>query len=65
AGETEETIIYGEVDLAAADNNRVVRIPGQWEFDRIAARRPEMYQALTQAGELVGSRQSAVSSPQQ
>ena len=61
AGQTEETIIYGEVDLAAADNNRVVRIPGQWEFDRIAARRPEMYRALTQAvGEPVGSRQSAV-----
>jgi predicted amidohydrolase len=48
AGETEETIIYGEVDLAAADDNRVVRVPGQWEFDRIAARRPEMYRALTE-----------------
>lgn len=46
AGETEETIVYGEVDLAAADVNRVVRIPGEWEFDRIAARRPEMYGAL-------------------
>ena len=49
AGEAEETIIYGEADLAAADHNRVVRVPGQWEFDRIAARRPEMYQALTEA----------------
>ena len=48
AGDTEETIIYGEVDLAAADNNRVVRVPGQWEFDRIAARRPEMYGPLTE-----------------
>jgi len=47
AGDTEETIIYGEVDLAAADSNRVVRVPGQWEFDRIAARRPEMYGPLT------------------
>ncbi len=47
AGETEETILYGEVDLAAADRNRVVRVPGVWEFDRIAARRPEMYAALT------------------
>ena len=48
AGETEETIIYGEADLAAADHNRVIRVPGQWEFDRIAARRPEMYRALTE-----------------
>jgi predicted amidohydrolase len=48
AGETEETILYAELDLAAADQNRVVRVPGKWEFDRIAARRPEMYKALTQ-----------------
>jgi predicted amidohydrolase len=47
AGETEETILYADVDPAAADNNRVVRIPGQWEFDRIAMRRPEMYEAIT------------------
>lgn len=47
AGETEETIIYGEIDPAAADCNRVVRRPGIWEFDRIAARRPEMYGPLT------------------
>jgi predicted amidohydrolase len=48
AGDTEETIVYGEVDLAAADYNRVVRVPGEWEFDRIAARRPEMYGPLTE-----------------
>jgi predicted amidohydrolase len=48
AGETEETIIYGEIDPAAADSNRVVRKPGMWEYDRIAARRPEMYSALTE-----------------
>jgi predicted amidohydrolase len=48
AGETEETIIYGEIDPAAADSNRVVRQAGLWEFDRIAARRPEMYSALTE-----------------
>jgi predicted amidohydrolase len=46
AGESEETILYAELDLAAADSNRVVRIPGQWEFDRIAARRPELYGPL-------------------
>jgi predicted amidohydrolase len=48
AGETEETILYGEVDLAAADVNRVVRRPGTWEIDRMAARRPEMYGPITE-----------------
>lgn len=47
AGETEETILYGDLDLAAADQNRVVRVPGTWEFDRIASRRPEMYAPIT------------------
>ena len=46
AGETEETILYGEIDPAAADCNRVVRQPGLWEFDRMAARRPELYGPL-------------------
>jgi len=47
AGETEETILYGEIDPASADCNRVIRQAGKWEFDRIAARRPEMYTPLT------------------
>ena len=63
AGETEETILYGEIDPAAADLNRVVRQPGTWEFDRIAARRPEMYTALTdpagRASESVGRERPA------
>jgi predicted amidohydrolase len=48
AGETEETIIYGEIDPARADCNLVVRQPGVWEYDRIAARRPEMYSLLAE-----------------
>jgi len=47
AGETEETILYGEIDPAVADRNRIVRQAGIWEFDRMAARRPEIYGALT------------------
>jgi 5-aminopentanamidase len=46
AGETEETILYADVDLAAADRNRIFRIPGKHEIDRIADRRPELYGAL-------------------
>jgi len=48
AGESEETILLAELDLVGADRNRVVRVPGQWEFDRLAARRPEMYGPLTE-----------------
>ncbi len=51
AGETEETILFADLDLVGADRNRVVRVPGQWEFDRIAARRPEMYGPLTEGPE--------------
>jgi predicted amidohydrolase len=47
AGETEETILYAEIDPAGADGNHVIRDPGKWEYDRIAARRPEMYGVLT------------------
>lgn len=47
AGETESTILYADVDLAAVDNNLVVRAPGEWEFNRMAARRPEMYREIT------------------
>jgi predicted amidohydrolase len=52
AGETEETILYAELDLAAADQNRVVRVPGKWEFDRIAQRRPEMYATIVERAEI-------------
>jgi predicted amidohydrolase len=47
AGATEETILYADLDLAAADQNRVIRIPGKWEYDRIAARRPDLYGPIT------------------
>jgi predicted amidohydrolase len=47
AGETEETVLYAELDMAGADKNRVVRVPGEYEFDRMAARRPEMYGPIT------------------
>ena len=46
AGETEETILYAEIDPTISDRNRVIRQAGLWEFDRIANRRPEIYGAL-------------------
>jgi 5-aminopentanamidase len=50
AGQTEETVLVAEVDPSVADRNRVIRQPGEYEFDRMAARRPEMYGAITSSG---------------
>ena len=47
AGEKEEIILYADIDPARADSNRVIKVAGEYEFDRIASRRPEMYEDLT------------------
>ncbi|HEY6291892.1 MAG TPA: carbon-nitrogen hydrolase family protein [Terriglobia bacterium] len=47
ADDKEETVLVAEVDPAFSDRNRVVRVPGEYEFDRLAARRPEMYGPIT------------------
>jgi predicted amidohydrolase len=44
----DETTIIARLDLEAADRNRVVNIPGEYEIDRIAARRPEFYGDLAE-----------------
>jgi predicted amidohydrolase len=46
AGDAEETIL-ADLDLAGADHNRVVNVPGLYELDRIAHRRPEIYGRIT------------------
>lgn len=45
AGPGEESI-SAELDLDAADRNRVVHVPGLYELDRLGHRRPEHYGAL-------------------
>lgn len=45
AGE-EASTLFAELDLPAADRNRVINVPGQYELDRIAHRRPEHYGAI-------------------
>jgi predicted amidohydrolase len=45
AGSGEE-IIYADVDAAIARAKRIVFVPGQYEVDRIAHRRPELYGPL-------------------
>jgi predicted amidohydrolase len=47
AGEGEQ-LLLGELDLAAADDNRIVHLAGKYELDRIAHRRPEHYGRLVE-----------------
>ncbi len=42
-----EEILYAVVDPAKARNKHQVRVPGKHEINRIADRRPEMYELLT------------------
>ena len=46
-GTNEESFSY-EVDLALARNKRIVRVPGLHVIDRIADRRPEMYERIVE-----------------
>jgi 5-aminopentanamidase len=43
AGPDSEEIIYSEIDPALARRKRLVRVPGKYEIDRIADRRPGFY----------------------
>jgi predicted amidohydrolase len=47
AGAQEETILFAEIDPLVARNNKIVRIPGKYQLDRLKDRRPEMYGPLT------------------
>jgi 5-aminopentanamidase len=47
-----EEIVYAEIDPAQARNKRLVKIPGKYEINRVADRRPEMYGPLCQPDRL-------------
>ena len=46
AGDAEETLV-ADIDLADADQKRVVTVPGKYEIEVFKARRPELYSELT------------------
>ena len=48
AGADAQEIITAEIDPAVARNKRLVKIPGKYELDRVAHRRPEMYRPLAE-----------------
>ena len=49
AGGEDEEILFVEVDLQQANNNRIVNVAGSYEIDRIADRRPEFYNSIAAA----------------
>jgi predicted amidohydrolase len=46
-----EEIIFAEIDLSKARQKHQVVVPGEWEYDYFAARRPELYGAITKTGQ--------------
>ena len=50
ANPDKEENVYGEVSLAAARQKHRVFLPGEWEIDTMADRRPELYGVITQTG---------------
>jgi len=47
ASRSKEEIIYASVDLKKARDKVSIKIPGEWETDRIGDRRPEFYTEIT------------------
>jgi 5-aminopentanamidase len=46
AGEQDEALLVAEIDLGRADRKQRVFIPGEYELDLIADRRPDLYRRL-------------------
>jgi predicted amidohydrolase len=49
-----EEIIFAEVDPSQARQKHQVVVPGEWEYDYLAARRPELYSVITKTGQKRG-----------
>jgi predicted amidohydrolase len=43
AGSQDEELLVADLDLESANVNRIVNVPGSYEIDRLADRRPEFY----------------------
>lgn len=53
ADHTQPAVVRATVDVAAARQKRIVRVPGKHVVDRLADRRPEMYEELTRPHDLL------------
>ena len=47
ASRDQEELVFVEVDLQEANNNKIVNVPGSYEIDRLVDRRPEFYGAIS------------------
>ena len=47
ASDSEEAILYADIDPAVARRKKLVRVPGLHEIDRFADRRPDYYRVIT------------------
>ena len=56
---TQPTILYADIDPLQSRNKRVTRVPGKHAIDRMADRRPEMYDVLTKPHSLPTPRSDA------
>ncbi len=56
---TQPTILYADIDPQQSRNKRVTRVPGKHAIDRLADRRPEMYDVLTKPHSLQTPRSDA------
>ncbi len=57
AAGTDEQILYADIDVERSRRKHFIRVPGAHEIDRLADRRPEMYDLLTRPHSLVTPRQ--------
>jgi predicted amidohydrolase len=44
ANSEDQCLIYADIDPQLARDKHIVRVPGKYELDRLADRRPEMYE---------------------
>jgi 5-aminopentanamidase len=51
AGPEDEEILFCELDLQQANDNRIINVAGAYEIDRLADRRPEFYDGITRTSE--------------
>ncbi len=57
AGASDEEILFADIDPDVARNKRIVRVARKHMIDRIADRRPELYERVTAAHKLTTPRQ--------
>lgn len=50
ASRDQEQLLFVEVDLQEANNNKIVNVAGSYEIDRLADRRPEFYGMIGSTG---------------